>query len=105
MDELRFQTLMSWCHWKEREKNVSEDDLEMAKAIRDLASEVGTWKAKHGQAERRGFERGIEEAANRCDQISKREEYVARDKNIPANEFLSHHCALEIRAIAAKGEK
>jgi hypothetical protein len=55
-------------------------------------------------AHKAGRAEGIEEAAKVCEHISKREEYIARDRNIPANEFLSQRCAEEIRALA-KGEK
>lgn len=43
----KHETLKAWCHWKRKEIGVSEDDLEFVKAIEDVISEVGTWKAKY----------------------------------------------------------
>lgn len=44
-------TLKAWCHWKKLETGVCEDDLLMVKAIEDVISQVGTWKAKAERAE------------------------------------------------------
>lgn len=41
--------LKAWCHWKRKEKDLSEDDALFVKAIEDVISEVGTWKAKYEQ--------------------------------------------------------
>lgn len=41
-----FELLKAWCHWKRKEKDLSEDDSLFVKDIEDLISLVGTLRAK-----------------------------------------------------------
>lgn len=49
-------TLKAWCHWKRKEIEhdptgpFAEDNLELVKAVEDVISQVGTWKAKYERA-------------------------------------------------------
>lgn len=39
-------TLKAWCHWKKMEIGLSEADYLFVRAIEDVISQVGSWKAK-----------------------------------------------------------
>lgn len=43
--------LNEWCAWKETQPELSEEDFELVRAIRNVVSQVGTWKAKFEKAE------------------------------------------------------
>lgn len=47
------QTLLAWSHWKRLEKDVDEDELEFAKAIADVCSQVNGYKARLTAAQAR----------------------------------------------------
>lgn len=42
-------TLKAWVHWVSLNP-VSEDQAELARAVNDVISQVGTWKTKYEQA-------------------------------------------------------
>lgn len=46
------ETLKAWCHWKRKESDLSESDQDFVKAIEDLISQVGTYRAKLEKAEK-----------------------------------------------------
>lgn len=39
-------TLKAYCHWKRKEKELSEDDADFVKAIEDMISQVTTFKTE-----------------------------------------------------------
>lgn len=40
-----FETLKARCHWKEREQDLDEDGKEFVKEVRNLISQVSTFRA------------------------------------------------------------
>jgi hypothetical protein len=42
------ETLKAWCQWQ-RKLGPSEEQLELIKAIENVISQAGTWKAKYEQ--------------------------------------------------------
>lgn len=41
------ELLKAWCHWKSKEKDLSEDDREMIKYIQDVIGQVNHWKSRY----------------------------------------------------------
>lgn len=52
-DSAEIERLKAWVHWKSLEKDLSEDDALLVKAVGDVVSQVGTYKA---EIERRRIE-------------------------------------------------
>ena len=44
--EKNIQTLLAWAHWKSCEDQVSEEDLLLAKAVKDLYAQMVMYKKK-----------------------------------------------------------
>lgn len=51
-DHESIKNLKAWIHWKRKEKDVSHDDLEFAKAIEDTITQANNWKAKYEDSEK-----------------------------------------------------
>lgn len=56
--------LKDFCHWKRLDNDLSDDDLEFVRAIENLISQVGTWKAKYERSLNNPSSKNAEDSLN-----------------------------------------